>query len=57
MVDFTFSKNWIHAGVEYKPGDKAKFQPSVANMLQAAEAGKAATTPTTRRAAAETKED
>lgn len=42
-VDFDFTRAWIHAGVEYKPGDKAQFGPATATMLADAGAGRPVT--------------
>lgn len=41
-VEFSFSRDWIHAGVRYQSGDKASFSPATATMLAALDAGKPA---------------
>ncbi|MDN5924461.1 MAG: hypothetical protein L0H70_05620 [Xanthomonadales bacterium] len=38
-VEFRFARAWIHAGVEYQPGDRVHFAPATARMLVELDAG------------------
>lgn len=39
MIEFTFSRDWTHAGVTYAKGDKAPLGLSAANKLKTLGAG------------------
>jgi hypothetical protein len=38
-ADFKFTRDWIHAGVSYKPGDTKAFAQTIAEMLRDMGAG------------------